>query len=244
MFRNKKYNISPKLGIRIKRLRDGWTYFWLFVGLAAFSFLFYLFLEFYIYHFGNSHFHHWYNYKTPPERFIRIIEESFIGTCLVVIICLWILDIIMETKKLIHWIVIKLKRTQLNKRFLLILSCVICGIFLILGANYISSRPQLDPELKTLEKLAENGDTVSLHKLLNYYNDNSEIYVEVVEAIDSYGNEIIDEDQNEPIDNSVNELYLERLYYWLNKGLAINDPVAKRITGMRIYYDDEATAIP
>ena len=114
MFRNKKYKISSKLGIRIYKLRDGWTYFWLFAGLAALSYSFYLFLEFYMYHFGK---HLWNNYKTPPERFIRIIEESFIGTFLVVIICLLLLDIMMETSKLIHWSLRHLKSIQLNKQF-------------------------------------------------------------------------------------------------------------------------------
>ena len=244
MFRNKKYKISSKLGIRIYKLRDGWTYFWLFAVLAALSYLFFLFLEFYNYHFGNSYILHGYHYKTPPERFIRIIEESFIGTFLVAIICLWILDIIMEINKLINWGINHFKRIQLNKRFLLILSSFTCGIFLIWGANYISSRPQLDPELKTLEKLAENGDTVALHKLLYFYDDNSDIIIEVVEAIDADGNEIVEEEDIESIDNDLNELYLERLHYWLNKGLTSNDPVAKSITGRRLYYEDEIAAIP
>lgn len=106
-----------------------------------------------------------------------------------------------------------------------------CGIFLIWGANYITSRPQLSPELKSLEEQAENGDTVALHKLLNYYDDNADIIVEVVEAIDPDGNEIIEEDDKESFDYDLNELYLERLHYWLNKGMAIEDPVAKNITG-------------
>lgn len=133
----------------------------------------------------------------------------------------------------------------INKRILIILPCVLFGLFLIWGANNIASKPQLSAELKALEKQAENGDTVALHKLLNFYDDSSEIYVEVVEAIDAYGNEIEFNDIKEgSYDNSLNELYLERLHYWLNKGLTSNDPVAKSITGRRLYYEDETAAIP
>lgn len=156
---------------------------------------------------------------------------------------MFIHDIFMEFKNLTRYCYTRVKNIKLSRRFLIISWCIIGGITSIWGFSQIISKPSLSPELKAWEKLAENGDTISLHKLLNYYNDNSEIYVEVVEEIDAYGNEINYEDKNESIDNSLNELYLERLYYWLNKGLSINDPVAKRITGMRLYYDDEATAI-
>ena len=124
-----------------------------------------------------------------------------------------------------------IKKRIINKKTLIFFTCVLCGIFLMFGINYRDSAPCLSPELKAWEKLAEEGDTVALHKLLNYYNDNSEIYVEVVEAIDADGNEIELNEINEgSYDDSLNELYLDRLHYWLNKGLAINDPVAKLIT--------------
>lgn len=132
----------------------------------------------------------------------------------------------------------------INKRILIILPCVLFGLFLIWGANNIASKPQLSAELKALEKLAENGDTVALHKLLYFYDDNSDIIIEVVEAIDADGNEIVEEEDIESFDNDLNELYLERLHYWLNKGLTSNDPVAKSITGRRLYYEDETAAIP
>lgn len=39
------------------------------------------------------------------------------------------------------------------------------------------------------------------------------------------------------------KLYSDRLDYWLEKGIAINDPVALATKGMRMYYDNEANAI-
>lgn len=74
------------------------------------------------------------------KRFRRIIEESFTGTSLVIIMRFCILNIIMETNKSMHWNEKQLKRIQLNKLFLLILACVTCGIFLIWGANYFRDR--------------------------------------------------------------------------------------------------------
>ena len=90
-----------------------------------------------------------------------------------------LLDII-KMNKLIHWGLNQIRRIRFSKRFLLISSGVMCGIFLIWGANYITSRPQLSPELKSLEKQAEMGDTVALHRLLKYYDDNTDIILEVV----------------------------------------------------------------
>lgn len=138
----------------------------------------------------------------------------------------------------------QMKEYWLTKKLLLIILSIFFGIILIWGANYISSRPQLSPELKALEIQAENGDTVALHKLLNFYDDNSDILIEVIEAIDADGNEIIEEEDNKLFNNDLNEHYLERLYYWLNKGLAIDDSVAISITGRRLYYEDESAAIP
>lgn len=113
-----------------------------------------------------------------------------------------------------------------------------------LGCKLFFSKSQLSPELKVLVKRAEKRDTIALHILLNLYDDSSDIIIEVEEVIDAYGNKIIEEEENEPFDNALNELYLERLHYWLNKGLDINDPVAKSITGRRLYYEDESAAIP
>ena len=138
----------------------------------------------------------------------------------------------------------EMKKRFINRRAVIILLFVVSGMFIVWGMNFMVSKPQLSRELKSLEREAEKGDTVALHKLLNFYDENSEIIIEIVEARDAYGNEIeINEISEEPFDSNLNELYLERLNYWLNKGLAINDPVAKRITGMRLYYEDETKAI-
>ena len=45
------------------------------------------------------------------------------------------------------------------------------------------------------------------------------------------------------IEIRTNEHYVERLDYWLNKGLAKHLPFAYFIKGMRLYYEDEAGAI-
>lgn len=39
------------------------------------------------------------------------------------------------------------------------------------------------------------------------------------------------------------ELYSNRLDYWLDKGIAMNDPIAFATKGMRLYYEDEAEAV-
>ena len=67
--------------------------------------------------------------------------------------------------------------------------------------------------------------------------------------IDANGNEIFDDEEvnealGEPVNDKLQALYSERLHYWLNKGMAIEDPVAKNIKGRRLYYEDETAAIP
>ena len=37
--------------------------------------------------------------------------------------------------------------------------------------------------------------------------------------------------------------YGERLEYWLNKGIVLNDPIALLTKGIRLYYEDEPAAI-
>lgn len=39
------------------------------------------------------------------------------------------------------------------------------------------------------------------------------------------------------------ELYSDRLDYWLDKGIAMNDPIALATKGMRLYSQDEAEAV-
>ena len=103
-------------------------------------------------------------------------------------------------------------------------------------------------EIAKWETLAEQGDTAAMHRLIEFYDENSTIYVEVEEVVEPDGY-VWTEDEVDSL-NLVNknnaemtELYSDRLDYWLDKGIAMNDPVALATKGMRLYYEDEATAI-
>ena len=103
-------------------------------------------------------------------------------------------------------------------------------------------------KLIKLESLAEQGDTAAMHRLIEFYDENSSVYVEVEEVIEPDGTEwSAAEVDSLNLANKNNaemtKLYSDRLNYWLEKGLAINDPVALATKGMRMYYDNEADAI-
>lgn len=100
-------------------------------------------------------------------------------------------------------------------------------------------------ELKDLEARAEAGDTAAMHRLIDFYADNTTVYVEVVEALDPYGNPIeIDNSVNSTSDESdISDLYKARLEYWLTKGMSQNDPIAFAAKGYQLYYTDEKNAI-
>lgn len=105
-----------------------------------------------------------------------------------------------------------------------------------------------DERLIKLESLAEQGDTAAMHRLIEFYDENSSVYVEVEEVIEPDGTEWsaaeVDSLNLENKNNAdMTKLYSERLDYWLEKGIAINDPVALATKGMRMYYEDEANAI-
>lgn len=105
-----------------------------------------------------------------------------------------------------------------------------------------------DERLIKLELLAEQGDTAAMHRLIEYYDENSSVYVEVEEVIEPDGTEwTAAEVDSLNLANKNNaemtKLYSDRLDYWLEKGIAINDPVALATKGMRMYYEDEANAI-
>lgn len=105
-----------------------------------------------------------------------------------------------------------------------------------------------DERLIKLESLAEQGDTASMHRLIEFYDENSSVYVEVEEVIEPDGTEwsAAEVDSlNLANKNNVEmtKLYSDRLDYWLEKGIAMNDPVALATMGMRMYYTDEANAI-
>lgn len=103
-------------------------------------------------------------------------------------------------------------------------------------------------QLAKWETLAEQGDTAAMHRLIEFYDKNSTIYVEVEDVIDPDGYEWTTAEVDSL--NSANQnnaaqtkFYSDRLDYWLDKGIAMNDPVALATKGMRLYYEDEAGAI-
>ena len=105
-----------------------------------------------------------------------------------------------------------------------------------------------DERLIKLESLAEQGDTAAMHRLIEFYDENSTVYVEVEDVIEPDGTEwTAEEVDSVNLANKNNadmtKLYSDRLDYWLEKGIAINDPVALATMGMRMYYTDEANAI-
>lgn len=105
-----------------------------------------------------------------------------------------------------------------------------------------------DERLTKWETLAEQGDTAAMHRLIEFYDENSTVYVEVEEVIEPDGMkwaaEEVDSLNLTNIDNAeMTKLYSDRLDYWLEKGIAMNDLVALATKGMRMYYEDEAKAI-
>lgn len=105
-----------------------------------------------------------------------------------------------------------------------------------------------DERLLKLESLAEQGDPAAMHRLIEFYDENSSVYVEVEEVIEPDGTEWsaaeVDSLNLAYKDNAeMIKLYSDRLDYWLEKGIAMKDPVALATKGMRMYYEDEANAI-
>lgn len=103
-------------------------------------------------------------------------------------------------------------------------------------------------QLAKWETLAEQGDTAAMHRLIEFYDENSTIYVEVEDVIEPDGYELTEEEVDSlNLANKSNadrtKLYSNRLNYWLDKGIAMNDPVALATKGMRLYYEDEAEAV-
>lgn len=100
-------------------------------------------------------------------------------------------------------------------------------------------------QLATWETLAEQGDTAAMHRLLEFYDENAwqEIVRELTESEKEHYRRIGIEDATDTIEIRTNEHYVERLDYWLNKGLAKHLPFAYFIKGMRLYYEDEAEAV-
>lgn len=128
---------------------------------------------------------------------------------------------------------------------------LLSGIAIALIASFAiyaqirKNRIDEDPQLAKWEKLAEQGDTAAMHRLIEFYDENSVECVEIEAACDAYGNELdADSINSENKKNAqMSKEYSERLNYWLDKGLAIGDPMALAAMGMRLYYEDEEAAI-
>lgn len=107
---------------------------------------------------------------------------------------------------------------------------------------------ETDMQVAEWENHAEQGDTAAMHRLIRFYDENAVTFVEIEAIIDSDGNDVPQEEVDKL--NEENRLsaeksreYTRRLNYWLERGIAVNDPVALATKGMRLYYTDEASAI-
>lgn len=135
---------------------------------------------------------------------------------------------------------------------------ILSTMTLLWGQSHNPTSAELPDEVKIWEQTAEKGDTAALHKLLLFLDNNVPVYPEVVEVVepeDDNNDWIAAEDSVDinddevcdtvapPVDAETEALYYARLEYWLAKGLAMNDPVAIYIKGMRLYYIDEAQSL-
>ena len=133
-----------------------------------------------------------------------------------------------------------------------IVSLLVVGISVAIYAQSNGSETEHDAQIAKWEHLAEQGDTAAMHRLIEFYDENALVYVEVEEVIEVVP---VDDTSDESVDTAAvvddvplvtpeqAEHYAKRLDYWLNKGITMNDPVALATKGMRLYYEDEANAI-
>lgn len=115
-------------------------------------------------------------------------------------------------------------------------------------ANKTTGQNPDNAQVNQWEALAEKGDTAAMHRLIEFYDENSPVFVEVAEVIDADGYEWTEAEVDSlnaanKANDEMSEQYAERLEYWLDKGIATNDPVAIVTKGMRLYYEDESKAI-
>lgn len=102
-----------------------------------------------------------------------------------------------------------------------------------------------DVQITKWETLAEQGDTAAMHRLIEFYNENAQYCVEreLTDSEKEHYRRIGIENATDTIEVMTNGKYVERLDYWLNKGIATQDPLAYFFKGMQLYYTDEAQAI-
>lgn len=134
------------------------------------------------------------------------------------------------------------------KKILLIVIAVSLITALAIYAKASRAITESDKRLAQWETLAEQGDTAAMHRLIEFYDENSTVYVEVEEVIEPNGYEWtaaeVDSINSANQNNAdLTKQYSDRLNYWLDKGITMNDPVALATKGMRLYYEDDATAI-
>lgn len=121
--------------------------------------------------------------------------------------------------------------------------------FKVMGKNEdVGERIELPQEIIELEEKAEHGDTAAMHRLLEFYEENSIEYIQVEGIMDPYGNEvpIIDDSEvvYDPDIQSFADLCRERELYWIDKGIQQNDPEALCREGMRyLYQGQESIAV-
>lgn len=125
---------------------------------------------------------------------------------------------------------------------------VCAGIAAIIPISKASANEAEVPEnaqVAELERLAEQGDTAAMHRLIEFYDENSIEYLEIEAALDAYGNPLSVDSINEANkrDAELTKHYTERLNYWLAKGIAMNDSVAIVTKGLRAYDGNEEDAV-
>ncbi len=136
-------------------------------------------------------------------------------------------------------------RISMKKTILGILGlCVIITVAIIVYAQNGTDRND-EPQLQKWEQNAERGDTAAMHRLIEFYAENAEYYIkrELTNREKQHYLQIGISDATDTIEVVTNEIYAERLNYWLDKGIANNDPVALEVKGMRLYYDNKSEAI-
>lgn len=132
-----------------------------------------------------------------------------------------------------------------------IIITIIAIVSIVSVAIYAQTNEELtvdNEKIANLENLALQGDTAAMHRLIEFYDENSTVYVEVEEVIEPDGTEWTAEEVDcvnlaNKNNADMTKHYSERLDYWLEKGIAMSDPVALSTKGMRLYYEDEAKAI-
>ena len=118
-------------------------------------------------------------------------------------------------------------------------------------AAIVSAQGQIPgaDDIKRLEQMAETGDTAALHRVLEYYDINAPVVLAAVSE-EGIGYDDVCQDTTKtttppPPDTgtATSDYFTSRLQYWLEKGLANNDPLATYITGIRLYDKNDAKAM-